>query len=562
MIDATALAAVADELSEKCVPGRVQQVVQLDPFSVGFEVYARQERRYIMASVRPEDARIHLVAEKLRASGEPPSPLALVLRKYAQDAWVERVTQVAHERVLKIQFDHATEGVTTLVVETMGRYSNLVLVDAGGQVIDALKRIGPQINRARVTLPRQPYALPPPQEKLEPEGLTTAALAHLLAADRGLPLWRVLVGRVAGVSPLLAREIAFRVAKVTGLLTEQAQADPNSAEQVIRILMALVRGPWEPCVAYEEGEPDEVQEPAAFAPYRLTQYSTTRPFGSISAAIEAFYGALDSYSTAKEPLRAQLAEAHDRLARKRDSLARSVPADQEIERTREQGEWILALASRIQPGAQVLNAEPEAGVSAIKLDPTLTPVENAQRYFKEYRRLKDAAERVPPLLEAATAELDYAEQLLNDLDLAENRAELDAVFEAAHAAGWIRRARTRAKVLPSEPRAFTSRDGFSILVGKNARQNEEVTFHRARADDLWLHSRNSAGAHVVIMRGGREIPESTILEAARLAAQYSQARTDSFVDVIVTERKHVRRARGGRTGMVTVRASRTVRVGM
>jgi predicted ribosome quality control (RQC) complex YloA/Tae2 family protein len=234
---------------------------------------------------------------------------------------------------------------------------------------------------------------------------------------------------------------------------------------------------------------------------------------------------------------------------------------EEIERLRTSGELILAYASQIKPEQQTLAAETDAGVIEIHLDSKMTAVENAQKYFKDYHRAKDAAARVPALLAAASMEVEYADQMLSDLEFAGNRAEIDAVVLAARKAGLLTIIGPRARALPlSEPRVYQSRDGFAILVGKNARQNEEITFRRARADDLWLHARNAAGAHIVIVGGGREVPESTIEEAAGLAARYSQARADIRVDVIVTPRKNVRRVRGGRTGMVTVRGERTVTV--
>jgi predicted ribosome quality control (RQC) complex YloA/Tae2 family protein len=158
-------------------------------------------------------------------------------------------------------------------------------------------------------------------------------------------------------------------------------------------------------------------------------------------------------------------------------------------------------------------------------------------------------------------EVEYADQMLSDLEFAESRAEIDAVVLAAREAGLLTVGRPRSRaVAVSEPRVYQSREGFAILVGKNARQNEEVTFRRAKPEDLWLHARNAAGAHVVIVGSGRAVPEPTVEEAARLAARYSQARSDTRVDVIVTPRRNVRRVRGGRTGMVTVRGERTVTV--
>ena len=586
MFDATTLKAITEELNEKILLGRVQEVMQLDARSFGFEIYAQHTRHYLYVTAHPDDARVHLVTQKLRASGTASittggtaSAILLLLRKFARDAFVRAITQLPHERVLKIQFDHATEGITTLVVETIGKYSNVILLDADDVVIDAIKRVGADINRARVTLPRHAYVPPPPQTKLDPDALDAIELARVLDKNASAPLHQTLVKTIAGVSPLLAREIAHRVsvtpalaggARVasreaakqspTGELEIASSRDPStplrSAQDALlamtlQTLAELTRAPWSPCVAYEDGEP------AAFAPYTLTQFVEARAFDSISAAIETFYGEAESYAAVKEPLCAQIAAARDRLARKRDALSASLPRAEDVERLRVSGETILAHAYEIALGQALLKAETEIGQLEIQLNPQLSAVDNAQRLFKEYHRLKDALARVPVLLAAANAEVEYAEQILNDLELAENRGEIDAVIAAARDAGLIAASKRRIKVMPSEPRGFTSRDGFQILVGKNARQNEEITFRRAKPDDLWLHARNVAGAHVVIVRAGREIPESTIEEAAALAAYYSAARGDTRADVIVAPRKNVQRVRGGRAGMVTVRGGTT-----
>ena len=546
MIDAIALAALTDELNQTCLRGRVQEIVQLDALAFGFEIYAQHARHYLYVTAHPTDARVHLVSAKLRASGLPPSPLLLALRKHAENAFVDSITQLPHERVLKIVFDHSIEGISTLVVETIGRYSNLILIDAGGVVVDALKRVPSGVNRARVILPRHVYVPPPPQAKLDPDTLTASDLARVLAENRDAPFWQTLVKNIAGVSPLLAREIERQ--------SSYSSRKFPDVKELREILGEMMEKPWRPCVAYEDGEP------AAFAPYTLTQYEDTRAFDSISAAIETFYGAVESYAAAKEPLRAQIADARDKLARKRDALTQEQARANDIERLRVSGEMILAYASQIEAGQKTLKAETETRMIEIALDATLSPVENAKKYFKDYHRAKDAAARVPALLAAANVQVEYAEQMLNDLDLAENRAEIDAVILAARDAGLISESRrvSRKPSTLSEPRVFQSRDGFTILVGKNAKQNEEVTFRRARADDLWLHARGVAGAHVIIVRAGREIPESTIQEAAQLAAQSSQARGDTRVDVIVAPRKQVHRVRGGKPGMVSVNASRLV----
>jgi predicted ribosome quality control (RQC) complex YloA/Tae2 family protein len=574
MFDAVTLAAVADELNETILRGRVQEIVQLDALSFGFEVYANHARHYLYVTARTDDARVHLVSQKLRASGQAPSPLLLLLRKHAEGAFIDSIAPMPNERVLKIVFDHSVEGVATLVVETMGKYSNIILVDASNMVVDAVKRVPSSINRVRVTLPNHAYAPPPPQNKLGLSEITLDDLARILDANPNAPLWQTLVKSISGVSPLLAREVEHQfhvIARSREAATKQSpnqnleiasSHDPStslrSAQDALlaMTLNQLTHSPWHPSVAFEE------DEPASFAPYTLTQYSDTRSFDSISVAIETFYGALDSYAAAKEPLRVAIAEARDKLARKRDQLAQSLPDANEVERLKTSGEMILAYQFQIRPGKKELEVELEDGKLKIALDARLSVVENAQKYFKDYHRAKDALERVPALLAAANAEVEYAEQMLNDLELAENRADLDAAVNAAREAGLLPEAKYKRKVAPSEPRTFTSKEGFTILVGKNARQNEEITFHRANAEDLWLHARNVPGSHVVIVRAGREVPESTIQEAAKMAARFSQARDDLRVDVIVTQRKNVHRVKGGKAGMVTVRQEQIISVAL
>jgi predicted ribosome quality control (RQC) complex YloA/Tae2 family protein len=549
MFDSIALRAITDELNATILHGRIQDVIQMDALTFGFEIYAQHQRHYLYVTVRADQARVHLIAEKLRGAGDSPAAFYALLRKYAEGAIVNAIVQLPNERVLKIRLDHSSEGISTLVVETIGKYSNLILLDADERVLDAVKRVSHEINRTREILPKHPYAPPPPQAKLDPTLFSVSALVRVLDDNSDSTLWSVLVKSVAGVSPLFARELAFRVAGKADVL-----CDSKYAEDLAVTLGRLMRGPWQPTIAFEEGEP------AAFAPYPLTHLFDLREFASIGSAIEAFYGTPESYVAVKAPLRVQLADARDKLARKRDALTQEQSRAGNVETLRMNGEMILAYAHQIIPGQERLLAETENGLQDIPLEPTLSAVENAQKCFKAYRHAKDAAARIPALLTAAKTEVEYAEQMLNDLDLAENRGEIDAVIQAAREAGLMSEKQKRGKVTQGEPRLYTSGDGFTILVGKNARQNEEITFKRAKAEDLWLHVRDYAGAHVVIVRAGREVLESTLREAAALAAQFSQARDEGSVEVIVAPRKNVHRVRGGRPGMVNVRDERTISV--
>jgi len=239
----------------------------------------------------------------------------------------------------------------------------------------------------------------------------------------------------------------------------------------------------------------------------------------------------------------------------------------EVERLLTSGELFLAPANEIEANQKRLKAEMVEGAPLdITLDPQRSAVENAQKYFAEYRRAKDAAARVPERLQEVESDLAFANQVLTDLETAETRADIDAVVAEAHAAGLLREKKSdgrQAKANVSlQPRIFLAPGGFQVLVGRNARQNEQVTFERAGAEDLWLHARGASGAHVVILTRGADAPESTVEFAASLAVFYSDARGEAWVDVVVTPRKNVRRVSGraARPGLVNVHDERVIRV--
>lgn len=558
MFDALTAKALAWELNSKIARGRVQGVISLDDLTIGLEIYANHTRFYLLASADPTNARIHLVSDKLRASGETPSPFVLLLRKYADGSFVNSVEAVAHERILRIEFDHSQFGVSTLVVEVMDRLANLILIDSSAGVLDAIKRVTPSMSRARTIQPKSRYFPPPPQVKADPLTLRAEELSDLLKEERGRPLWQVLVRSIAGMSPLFARELVFRV--VGGA---DALSDPALAVSLQKELTTVWNSPPEPTLAYE------ADEPVAVAPFALTQFSQTKQVNSMSAALESFYGHVESYGPAKEPLRRLLLASRARIERKSTALRRQMVAETLVERLKVSGELILAHTADLKPGQKTMHAEMVEGQPIlIKLDPNLTPVENAQKYFSDYRRAKDSAAAVPSRLQEAEVDLEYADQVLEDLETAETRAEIENVIAEAREAGLINEGKKRARhekdrgaVSISEPKAFVSPDGFQVLVGRNARQNELVTFRKASPGDPWLHARGVPGAHVVIISNGLHVPERTIEFAASLAAFHSKARLEGWVDVAVADRRNVGRVSGrlSRPGLVTVRGERIVR---
>ncbi|MFQ5812559.1 MAG: NFACT family protein [Anaerolineae bacterium] len=557
--DALTMAAVADELRAHILGGRVQKVLLPDDLSVGMEVYAHQERRYLLASAHAEYARLHLAGEKLRRGVEKPTPLLLLLRKYVRGGQIAAIKQPPFERVLHIGVQHP-EGNTTLIVEVMGRYSNIILISEEGLILECIKRVGPEMSRYRSILPRHPYVPPPPQSKLDPTDVTELRLRDILAdASPESPVWGALVKGIGGVSPLMAKEVVYRAMGDAEAAVSQVNKISPFLEAFREMLIPVWEHRWQPSIVKRD------ERLVAFAPYPLTQYGDWEEVESISRTVEAYYGQVvgeGAYAAAKRRVREAILRAKERVRRKQEALERARVSQAQVEELRRQGEMILAYAHRIEPGQRELAApvgsdEPPL---LIGLDPRLSPVENAQRYFEKYKKAKSAAREIPPLLRRAKLEMRYLDQLETDLDLAADRPEIQEVEASLIEAGYIKKKRRRRKMKRSQPLAVNSQDGLLILVGKNSRQNEEVTFRRAAPHDLWLHVRGVPGAHVVVKTGGQEVPETTLRQAAQLAAYYSQARGSTYVAVDYTERRYVRPIKGAGSGLVTYTQEKTIQV--
>jgi predicted ribosome quality control (RQC) complex YloA/Tae2 family protein len=552
--DALTTAAIAAELRAELLDGRVQQVLLVDRLSVALEIYAYRQRRYLFASAHPQQARVHLVTDKPRRGVEGAPPLLLLLRKYVRGARLVDVHRPPAERILHLGFE-SIHGPVTLIIEAIGRYSNLVLVGEDGTVLDALKRVGPDINRYRVILPSHAYAPPPSQDKLLLVDVTEYRLRQLLAEwSPDMPLRKVLVGGVAGVSPLVAREIVFRALGDVDATVEGVQR----ITPLLEACLELSSEPPQPCLAC-----DEDGEVLAFAPYPLTHLGTWQPAQSMSVAVAAYFGGgAGGYQAAKAALFQAIEAGQKRLARRRSKLTGEQAAFGDPESLRQMGEAILAYAHQIQPGQSELVVEwiPGTAPLRVSLDPDLPASENAQSYFRRYRKAQRGASQIPLQLAKVGAEREYLEQLAQDLTMAENRPEIDAVKDVLAKAGYLKRKRKAPSSPAARPLRFTSPDGFRVWVGKNALQNEELTFRRAAPDDLWLHARGVPGAHVIVQTQGQTIPERTIEWAAGLAAHYSRGRDDTQVAVDVVHRRYVRRLKGGRPGQVVYRGEQTLQV--
>ncbi len=557
--DALTLAAVADELRHTIVGGRVQRVLLPTPLSLGLEVYRAGQRYQVFASADPKAARIHLLSARPTRGVERDTPLTLLLRKYVKHGIVTAVEQPDLERILVLSIlKHPqprkddeepidTELRCELVLELLGQRSNIILVDDDNLILDAVKRV-PADGARRAIMPRAPYIAPPaPTRQRDPRRATANGIAALLDEATG-ELARAIARAYAGVSPQLAREAVYR-----------ATGDPNVQlapdlpfESIAAELRNLWTEPFAPSLAYEG------DSPVAFAPYHMTYYPDVRPVASISAALESFYAAapqVTGHAQRRESLRQRLGDARERLMRQRESLGRELARAEALDRLRWEGEMIFGFLHAIEPGQRELRVADEI----IRLDPDKTPVENAQARFREYDKAKGALAGVPERLTATEQQLRYLDDTLALLELADSYEAIATIEREAQEQGFLKPGDKKQPRGPrTAPLRLRSSDGLTILVGRSAGQNEDVTFRLARPDDLWLHARDAPGAHVVIQREG-EVPDRTLQEAAGLAVYFSPARASTTAEVVVTERRYVKKVAGGPPGLVTYRNERAIR---
>jgi len=574
--DALTLHAVTDELRATILGARVQKIVLVDPQTLVLELYGRGGRRQLLISCDPHAARVCLTDSRPSRTSETVTPLLLLLRKYVRGGRVEAVNQPPLERLLELHFatprdspdsEHrvpASPVRVRLIIEVMGRRSNAILVSDDGAIVDALRRASRQKNPVRPILPHLRYDPPPPQDRLDPwSDDTWDRLRELPPGQPEKTLAELLGERLRGFSPLIAREASFRAVGQPG--ASAATADWPGVRAAVAELLAPARGQalWSPSVArWGEGV-------VAFAAYRLRHLEgecAVMDVDHISAAIELAHVPRPStpMSGVTPHLIAPLLQGIDArrssVERRRAALIRAREAAGDPDELRHAGETILGFAHAIEPGQELLDVDGRP----IRLDPTMNPIENAQRYFREYRKARDASRNVPQLVGQADRELAYLDEMRTLTEFADNpdrvrglRAELTSTRVLADRAPERRR---RGPVPSARPLSLPLADGFTALVGTSAQSNERVTFDLASQEDVWLHARQLPGAHVVVRTAGRPLSRPALIEAAQLAAHFSRGRDSGRVAVDWTLRKHVRKLRKGPPGLVTYVDEQTVDV--
>ena len=564
-IDAICLQAVAGELRPQLLGLRVDKVHQ--PARDQVVLLFRGKRLLLNAGAGAP--RLQLT-EILRDNPAEPPMFCMLLRKHLSGARVAGLTQPPLERLVKIEFDASDElgraGRRTLVLEAMGRRSNLILLDGEGRVIDSLRRVDADMSAARQVLPGLFYQPPASTGRLpfleETEEGFSARFAAV-AAEKTLDAF--LLDQYFGLSPLMARELAFQAAGDVDARVFQ-MGGPGPLWRAFEDFQNRVREErFTPVCLLRDGKPLD------FACVPVGQYGGAAEcvaYPSFSALLDTFYEAREKQERARQrgaDLLRAASTARDRLRRKLALQEKEYAATQDRDKLRIQGDLITANLYRMERGQARLECENyyEAGAPAsIPLDPLLTPQQNAAKYYKRYAKAKTAEKYLREQMDLARRDLEYLESVLAELAQAETEADYLDVRAELREAGFLKKQGRgkKEKSRPAAPWEFCTSSGLRVLAGRNNRQNDKLTLKDADRRDLWLHTQKIHGSHVILRCAGRTPSEEDIAEAAMLAAWFSQARESGNVPVDCTEVRNVKKPAGGRPGMVIYTTCRTVNV--
>lgn len=577
--DSAVLAAVVRELKPRLTQARINKVHQTDRYTVILRWRSREDGGRLLLSAHPNEARLQLTER--RSENPDKAPLfAMVLRKWLEGARIHDLTVTPGERIVCLELDSRNElgdpVPLRLILEIMGKHSNMILVDVEGTIIDGLRRYGSNLSRWREVLPGRPYLPPPPLQKLPLPPRDADELAQLVYARDDQPLARCLQQGVAGLSPLLAEHICLAAGLSPADTGEQLGAAEleNIYEQMRRLAALDDTGGFQPTLRRAGGR---YRDFAAISPLSWDE-AECEGAPTMNGALDLFYGQKESEQAlhaARQELLKQLAKHISRLQKKIDIQQSDLARCESAESLKTEGDLLAANLWQLEKGVKevLLPSFDDPGqLIRVELDPALTPQENVQRRYGRYAKARKAREQIAQQLAANREELAYAGSIRQALLFAETEEELAEPRREMAAAGYAAAnkenrktaakaaAKAPAKTPPLPPRSFVTADGFTVLIGRNNRQNDRLSLKQAAADDIWLHAHEIPGSHVVIRTEGREAPESTVLTAAAWAAWFSQGREADRVDVDVLPAGRLRKPGGSRPGYVIYTGQRTVRV--
>ena len=553
--DGIAVAAVVKELRDKLDGGRISKIAQPEKDALMLTIKSSSGQYRLLLSA---DASLPLV---YLCSTNKPSPITapafcMLLRKYLGSARITGISQPSLERIIRIDFEHYDEmgdlKKKTLVCEIMGKHSNIILLDDNERIVDAIKRVSAMVSSVREVLPGKEYFVAGGDKKADP--LKASYEDFLKDARQGRDAAGAIMDTYAGISPMMASEIVRLSGIDERMDTATLKISPEDKKALFdtfdKVMERVRSGSFDPCIYYEGEEPKE------FAAINTGAYETARSYDSMSLLLEDYYSQKEALVRIRQrstDLRHIVQTAIERNVKKLKLQEKQLEDTQKREKLKLYGELLTAYAFQIENGAkeyEALNYYDNTTVK-ISLDPDLTPMENAGRYYEKYQKQKRTFEALSELVNTTRAELEHLESVQLSLDIARREEDLKEIRDELKDTGYIRKKSGEKKEKnTSKPLHFVTEDGYHIYVGKNNYQNDELSFKFAEGGDWWFHAKKVPGSHVIVKTGGKELPDKVYEQAAALAAQYSSAAAQDKVEVDYVKKKELKKPAGAAPGFV------------
>lgn len=566
--DGIVVANLIHELREKLLGGRINKIAQPEKDELLLTIKGQTREPYKLLLSAGAGLPLIYLTDNTKPSPMTAPTFCMLLRKHFNNAKILDIYQPGLERIVNFKIEHMDElgdlKVKYLIIELMGKHSNIIFCDENMVIIDSIKRINQFVSSIREVLPGRNYFIPETMIKFDPLMVNYETFQSNILT-KALPLGKALYTNLTGISPLIANEICFRASIDSGesasSLTEAAGL--HLYNNVVRLMEEVKSSHFSPNIVTEEGLPIE------FSSVELTCYKghEVQSYSSASAMLETYYASKNTISRNRQKsadLRKLVSNAIDRTSKKYDLQIKQLKDTEKRDKYKVYGELITTYGYSLEPDAKVLKAinyYNDEEIS-IPMDPTISPMDNAKQYFEKYNKLKRTYEALTSLITETKDELTHLASIRTALDIASDEHDLAELKRELMEFGYIKRkavdrsnhgnkkAKGKKITGKSKPLHFISSDGFHIYVGKNNFQNDELTFQFAEGGDWWFHAKNMPGSHVIVKAGGTELPDRTFEEAGRLAAHYSGATDADKVEIDYTLRKNVKKPGGGKPGFV------------
>jgi predicted ribosome quality control (RQC) complex YloA/Tae2 family protein len=557
-LDGTAIAALVYEMNERITGGRLSKIAQPESDELMLTIKKQKDTSKLLLSANASLPLVYFTEQTKQNPITAPN-FCMLLRKHIGNGKIISVTQPGLERVIDMTIEHLDEmgDVKTkhLIVELMGKHSNIIFCDDKNMILDSIKHVSAQMSSIREVLPGRTYFIPKTTDKLDPLSATEEEIAKALSTKKQ-PLGKAIYQSFTGISPVMAQEICYRSGMESDIpACELSELECLHLAHIFSYLISDIKnGNFSPAIYYKQGVPEE------FSALTLESCSflQSTSYESISKVLEHFYSSRSQINRIRQKsadLRRIVSTCLERAVKKYDLQERQLKDTGKRDKFKIYGELLTAYGYSVEPGAKQLIAEnyyDDNKEICIPLDPMKSAMENAKHYFEKYNKLKRTNEALSNYIKETQEEIEHLKSIATALDIALSENDLVPIKEELRAYGYIKKRGPKDKKakITSKPFHYLSSDGFHIYVGKNNYQNEELTFKVATGNDWWFHAKGIPGSHVIVKSEGKELPDRVFEEAASLAAYYSSARTAPKVEVDYLQKKQVKKVSGAKPGFV------------